>query len=28
MYDQGVGKHCFIDTCKQKDWLPVKCKYC
>ena len=28
MFDQNVGKHCSVDTCKQKDWLPVKCKYC
>ena len=28
MFDQNVGKHCSLETCNQKDWLPVKCKYC
>ena len=28
MFDHNIGKHCTLDTCKQKDWLPVKCKYC
>lgn len=28
MYDQNIGKHCSDSTCRQKDWLPVKCKYC
>ena len=28
MFDQNIGKHCTFETCKQKDWLPVKCKYC
>ncbi len=28
MFDQNIGRHCYLDICKQKDWLPVKCKYC
>lgn len=28
MQDQGIGKHCHDSTCRQKDYLPIKCKYC
>lgn len=28
MYDQKLGKHCNDPTCRQKDYLPIKCKYC
>lgn len=28
MDDHHIGKHCSDTTCKQKDWLPIKCKYC
>lgn len=28
MIDDGVGEFCSDSTCKQKDWMPVKCKYC
>ena len=28
MDDHNVGKHCQDPTCKQKDWMPIKCKYC
>jgi predicted nucleic acid binding AN1-type Zn finger protein len=28
MYDQKIGIHCADPTCRQKDYLPIKCKYC
>lgn len=28
MDDQKLGKHCNDPTCRQKDYLPIKCKYC
>lgn len=28
MDDQKIGKHCADPTCRQRDYLPVKCKYC
>ena len=23
-----VGSHCFLDGCKQQDFLPFKCEFC
>lgn len=28
MDDQKLGQHCSDPTCRQKDYLPIKCKYC
>jgi|688.fasta_scaffold385359_2 predicted nucleic acid binding AN1-type Zn finger protein len=28
MYDHKIGIHCADPTCRQKDYLPIKCKYC
>ena len=28
MFDHDIGKHCTFETCRQKDWMPIKCKYC
>ena len=28
MDDDKIGKHCTDLTCRQRDYLPIKCKYC
>ena len=28
MHDHHLGQHCSDTTCKQRDYMPINCKFC